>query len=437
MHKNLDSKHAINEISQTRIRMHCTSRYRRFICHWWLEGHQLTNTVEKIYVGGNTETETWVYTDTLDTAVRLHRAVISYENILIVGGFGSSQPLGIIQIIDSINGETSSGGLLDYKVFNAAVINVNNVIYAFGGKGELGYLLDTWQYYIIPPPASNYTPEPTNNSICPTNNPTSISIIPIINDTSNTVIESSDHSKRRNSTTWIVPTIIAFILAFVVIIFIISIIYQKRKQNFKENTCTLIKEQNIQLMDLNDMDKPKTIFITDDCAEIRNKLLKEMRNYHQTMDITHIRHILDDYHLLLQQYNQNEKQVELILNELDECNAAECIVLKRNYRNRSDFRSTDSDACSQIIDKIHSFCFHCSHVKRRKTTNEKIIEKNQNKKSKQSTKMLDVVQDRMEKYSQLFGNAETFVFGWEFNYIETNSEEKHNIHNNCINITQK
>eukprot|EP01084_Bolivina_argentea_P309506 535366_1 len=197
----------------------------------WSEGHQLTNTVEKIYVGGNTETETWVYTDTLDTAVRLHRAVISYENILIVGGFGSSQPLGIIQIIDSINGETSSGGLLDYKVFNAAVINVNNVIYAFGGKGELGYLLDTWQYYIIPPPASNYTPEPTNNSICPTNNPTSISIIPIINDTSNTVIESSDHSKRRNSTTWIVPTIIAFILAFVVIIFIISIIYQKRKQN--------------------------------------------------------------------------------------------------------------------------------------------------------------------------------------------------------------
>eukprot|EP01084_Bolivina_argentea_P310044 536386_1 len=82
-----------------------------------------------------------------------------------------------ISIIDTLTGQVSFGGTLSYPVVSAAVIQVNDMMYAFAGINSDASSLNNWQYaYFGPTDAPIVAP-----SQPPTNTPSTSPSQPLTN----------------------------------------------------------------------------------------------------------------------------------------------------------------------------------------------------------------------------------------------------------------
>eukprot|EP01084_Bolivina_argentea_P008504 15912_1 len=143
-------------------------------------------------VNNNTNNQSWKYIDDLLYSAHGHRVITFGHDILVIGGYSNEYPgnyLDVVQVIDTETGHISFGGNMSFGVYESAVINVNNIVYAFGGYNIYLSMQRNWQYYTLPqtnhptrsPSTSTQppTPSPTfSPSNTPTNSPTAPSYSP-------------------------------------------------------------------------------------------------------------------------------------------------------------------------------------------------------------------------------------------------------------------
>eukprot|EP01084_Bolivina_argentea_P178212 308066_1 len=129
----------------------------------WVDGSALAS-VEKILIDSIVN-QHWQYIENLTYRSEWTRAIVHKEYILVIGANyyfqNTEQYISLIQKINVINDQISSGGYLHYALSDTAAIIVDSRIYAFGGFN--GESLNTWQYLDL-----THTNDPTNT---PTNSP--------------------------------------------------------------------------------------------------------------------------------------------------------------------------------------------------------------------------------------------------------------------------
>eukprot|EP01084_Bolivina_argentea_P190810 327787_1 len=104
--------------------------------------------IEKMFVGHDISSQNWQTVGNLmydSNGWQYIRAVVDNSYILV---FGSMQ---VIQVIDVLSGSISSGGRLQINIKSTTPINVNNVIYVFGGdlNPDNHNGVDTLQYGVL------------------------------------------------------------------------------------------------------------------------------------------------------------------------------------------------------------------------------------------------------------------------------------------------
>eukprot|EP01084_Bolivina_argentea_P256254 431355_1 len=114
---------------------------------------------EKLYVGNmsNISNKQWISIDDLIYRAHYPRAVIFEDDILVIGGTNHEFMIHELQIIHTVDDTVSLGSDMRYGIYSSSAINVDNIIYVFGGDGiwehdqSSGYYVDTMQYIDLNP----------------------------------------------------------------------------------------------------------------------------------------------------------------------------------------------------------------------------------------------------------------------------------------------
>eukprot|EP01084_Bolivina_argentea_P289568 497266_1 len=259
------------------------------------------------------------------------------------------------------------------------------------------------------------TTDPTTNpspTMKPTMQPTVIAstLDPTMNQTMN-----SNTGVNVAKVLLIVSSVVSFVIGLTIISWLC--IYKKRKQT-TENCVQLINSQNKNdslLRDICDKNDIKITISSDNIKETKSRLIKQMKTYQNSKNIDkmNVSQTLKDFAHILQERNKNNKTFKIIMNHFPQCDESKCNIFQRTFINRSDFKNATTMfqayeskenkqiAKYQIMDKIHCFFHHQSLIN---------VAANSNRMNK--------------KYTQLYNMKDMFTSGWEFNYMDKQTQKK-------------
>eukprot|EP01084_Bolivina_argentea_P262995 444985_1 len=209
-------------------------------------------------------------------------------------------------------------------------------------------------------------------------------------------------------------------------------------------------------------------------CEPMNRFLQSMQYYQKHNDqmllessfFENIETLLNDYIHLLHRHNDDD-HFSTIFNSLGDCNIDNCMMFKRNYRNRNDEQQanlrinnsivTQDIVYCQILDKMHCCFYHCYDIGNRLTSNDIKMINNEKIKSAGKNELMSISQINLlgekhkkcctkyneinpvlnTKYNQLLlvenekkEDTDTdvlFGFGYEFSYADNID-----FHNGCV-----
>eukprot|EP01083_Nonionella_stella_P195637 720516_1 len=151
---------------------------------WAIGGVNKKNSYNSVYLKSverisieNVTHNSWEYTQDLMQQVHYTTAVLYRNVILIVGGSSAADRLysNKVQVIDCVSGNVTLGGYLNYAVYGAATILVDNRLFMFGGAANSGEGFQKWQYLDLPTQIPTASPSyNASNTMNETNNSTSI-----------------------------------------------------------------------------------------------------------------------------------------------------------------------------------------------------------------------------------------------------------------------
>eukprot|EP01084_Bolivina_argentea_P133160 234989_1 len=232
----------------------------------------------------------------------------------------------------------------------------------------------------------------------------------------------------------------------------VAVIIWKLMQRYS-NSIIYQNANSIQIK--NQLNEPNLISQNElmNIEQRKNRLINMLDECKEILTSNIVIQLLDDYHVILKHFNQNE-----LMDELVDCEINMCDMFRRNYRDRgmdsfneeyySDINDCNSAKSSQdkpnvdmvsialreIVDKIHCFLYHSMDV----ITMTNTIQSNEifNETSK-------IIQNKVnQKYNQLYSiEHNKFIPGKEFKYVATENkndihfDEKHESH--IVLVTQK
>eukprot|EP01084_Bolivina_argentea_P284745 488093_1 len=188
-------------------------------------GSLYLKSVEKLMVKNNTNSnnQSWKYIDDLLYSADKVRAISFGDDILVIGGHSNEYPgdyLDVIQVIDTESGHISFGGNMNFAGYGSAVINVNNIVYSFGGyNAVLGGYQWNWEYYEL------------LSTNAPSHSPSDYPSYPTSNVQFNTTLYSTSNTKDASNTLTLMITIIITLCLFCVIIIFSLMFYIKKLKN--------------------------------------------------------------------------------------------------------------------------------------------------------------------------------------------------------------
>eukprot|EP01084_Bolivina_argentea_P138019 243066_1 len=219
--------------------------------------------------------------------------------------------------------------------------------------------------------------------------------------------------------------------AFILIMIFVALLYYCRKKKKVR-----ISEINLELLSRNVRnvgDRSQDNNTLDECRSRLRDIMKQYQVKYDDetyIDSTNIARVLNDYHILLD-------CDEGTLFDKAVCTSSTCQVFRRHFRDRfndqgdelklyksiSMVNNTQTIAKKQILDKIHCYCQHSIVANPTENVN---------------SQMVKSVKDRMNrKFNQLY-DAQQFIPGWKFVYIENhkkfNFEEQKDELKECVVI---
>eukprot|EP01083_Nonionella_stella_P030182 82817_1 len=107
----------------------------------------------------NITQNTWVYVDSLTTALTGLRAVVYKDTIYVIGGNAFVYTNDIVHLMDTQTGALTGTDHLPFQTSFSSPIVAHNVLYVFGGQNL--FQLNKWAYFNFPSPTTNPSTAPT------------------------------------------------------------------------------------------------------------------------------------------------------------------------------------------------------------------------------------------------------------------------------------
>eukprot|EP01083_Nonionella_stella_P182026 653766_1 len=107
----------------------------------------------------NITQNTWVYVDSLTTALTGLRAVVYKDTIYVIGGNAFVYTNDIVHLMDTQTGALTGTDHLPFQTSFSSPIVAHNVLYVFGGQNL--FQLNKWTYFNFPSPTTNPSTAPT------------------------------------------------------------------------------------------------------------------------------------------------------------------------------------------------------------------------------------------------------------------------------------
>eukprot|EP01083_Nonionella_stella_P318526 1164812_1 len=123
----------------------------------------------------NITQNTWVYVDSLTTALTGLRAVVYKDTIYVIGGNAFVYTNDIVHLMDTQTGALTGTDHLPFLTAVSSPIVVRDVLYVFGGHDL--FVFDKWTYFNFSSPTTNPSTAPTG---IPSVSPSSPSVVPSV-----------------------------------------------------------------------------------------------------------------------------------------------------------------------------------------------------------------------------------------------------------------
>eukprot|EP01083_Nonionella_stella_P030180 82814_1 len=123
----------------------------------------------------NITQNTWVYVDSLTTALTGLRAVVYKDTIYVIGGNAFVYTNDIVHLMDTQTGALTGTDHLPFLTAVSSPIVVRDVLYVFGGQDL--FVFDKWTYFNFSSPTTNPSTAPTG---IPSVSPSSPSVVPSV-----------------------------------------------------------------------------------------------------------------------------------------------------------------------------------------------------------------------------------------------------------------